>query len=177
MAKSKIDCPPNPVLAAAYLEHIVISIRVDDRTKGIFRSFLDPWYAYTFGGPFLRSRSGIPIWPNKPCPVKDRELLLAADWISTAARSAIETQTVTRLVLDHSVPIAKLIERMKECRFQTPGEVDDFLRLWYRRGVIMKGEDDLLNLKWKGDMPSGWDWVPGSEFERYRSAGIPGGPT
>lgn len=111
MTKSTIDCAPNPVLAAAYLEHIVISIRVDDRTKGIFRSFLDPWYAYTFGGPFLGT--GIPIWPNKPCPVKDRELLLAADWISTAARSAIETKSVTRLMLDHSVPIARLILGMK----------------------------------------------------------------
>lgn len=175
MTKSTIDCPPNPVLAEAYLEHIVISIRVDDKTRGIFRSFLDPWYAYTFGGPFLGS--GTPVWPNKPCPVKNRDLLLAADWISTAAKSAIETQTVTRLMLDHSVPVAELIKRMKERRFQTPGEVDGFLRLWYRRGVITKTEDDLLNTKWKSEMPDGWAWVPGSEFERYQRAGIPGSPT
>jgi hypothetical protein len=182
MTKSTIDCPPNPVLAAAYLDHLVIAIRVNDQTRGIFRAFLDPWYAYTFGGPFLGS-SGRPVWPNKPCSVGSKDLLLAADWMSTAAKLAIETKTKISLMLDHSIPVRVLSERMRQLKLDTPARVDEFLRLWYRRGVLTKEEDDRLSLPrlpgssgLRRRMPEGWDWAPGSEFDRYQCASIPGSP-
>ncbi len=164
---------PATALAEVYLGFIQVMASHHDRTPGTLRTFLDTWFAYETGGPFL-NRAGTPIWLNKPCPIKHRAALLAADWISDSAQSAIDNErTDVHLVKDHILPVRVIRERLFERQFTDRDELLAFLRRWYRIGIITKVEDVLLNQRGLNrSMPPQWD--QSSTFERYRYADISG---
>ena len=56
-------------LSEAYLSHLVLYIKSGDEDKHTLRLFLDYWFAYSQGGPFL-NRNGKPRWFNNPDPKK-----------------------------------------------------------------------------------------------------------
>ncbi len=139
------------------------------------RTFVDNWFAYFKGGPFLNSK-GNPKWFNNPDPRKEEEALSAMHSISKDAREIINGDK-GRLMKDHSVPVRELRELMRgayeEGRLSEIKEIKQFLEKYCCLGVITKEEDNRLNdKKLRSKIPDGWNSK--DMFARYAEVGIEG---
>lgn len=145
------------MLEKTYLKYLEIYHATNDNNGSLFRSFIDNWYAYYRGGPFLNS-SGNPKWFNNPNPQREWDALTSMDFVSKKALSVMEGKHTDRLVKDHSIPI-KII-RSEFSKLETPNIeiIKHFLIANYKLGVITKTEDRLLDKrKLRSGMPENWD--------------------
>ena len=67
----------------ANLSYMMIATAMGD-IAAPFRTFMDSWFAYHVGGPLLNANSR-PHWLNNPCPMRHRDALLTAHWVSASA--------------------------------------------------------------------------------------------
>lgn len=148
-------------LENAYLEYLKIYLNTKEENGPLFRTFVDNWFAYSEGSPFLNSR-GKPKWFNNPNPVKERDALLAMHFKSKDAMRIIYGKQEGRLMKDHSIPIKILRILICEELGTGPGvsKIKQFLKKYYRIGVITKKED----------MPENWD--RSNVFARYKKVNI-----
>ena len=157
----------------SYLEHIKICIESDAWGAGLLRSFTDYLFAYHKQGPFLNSNNN-PKWHNKPCSVKDKDVLLEMHFISDMAFDAIEQGSDVRLIKEHSIPVRVLRKILTQQEPKTTTDIENILLRFYRLGVLTKDEDDILRLKGlSSKMPMYWDTTE-NVFSRYEVAGIKG---
>lgn len=174
-------------LSRSQLRHILVSLEDDDRAFN-FRDVLDPWWCFRRGAEFVtKGREGRMKARqfNKPCPWKTRDLLPRFDFLSKGAAEILargESARIVdrkshsdddRIVIDHSVPMARISQEIWERR----GKWDvyslcDFLAANFRRAAISFHEDKRMNgLGLKQGMPAHWR-VGDSPFERYEAAAI-----
>lgn len=136
------------------------------------RTFVDEWFAYHTGGPFL-NRSGRPKWLNNPCPIKNKDALLSMHFISEKAEKVIKNGGGERLIKEHSVPVKVLRSLMEDMDYPTTSDVENFLLQHYRIGVLTTSDDQLLkDADVNSSMPYNWDRV--DMFARYSHAGVRG---
>ncbi len=141
-----------------YLKYLQIYHASKDSSGSLFRSFVDNWYAYHRGPPFLNSK-GSPKWFNNPHPQKEKEALLAMDFISKAALQVINGHQSDRLVKDHAVPIREIRTRFALLEQPSLTDIRQFLVATYKLGVITKTQDLMLNAaKLRSTMPKQSDW-------------------
>ncbi len=153
-----------------YLLYLQLYLNSGDRDGPTFRGFVDNWFAYHFGGPFL-NRNGRPKWFNNPDPVKQREALLNMHFISSEAKRTIDGKASDRLIKDHSIPIAVLRERLRTLNDHQPETIEAFLKSNYRLGVLTLAEDKRLTERGlKSSMPSDWNGI--DTYARYHQVGI-----
>lgn len=140
-----------------YLEYLCIYLKDGDKDSGLFRTFVDNWYAYEFGGKLL-NRDGRPKWFNNPSPTANKEALMSMHYQSIDAVLAIEGRAESRIVKDHAIPLKVLRNLMMDIAEPNKVSINDFLHSYYRLGVITKNEDDQLNkLGLRSAMPTNWD--------------------
>ena len=134
------------------------------------RTFVDDWFAYQMGGPFL-SKFGRPLWFNKPCPKKKKEALLKMHFISERAKKVIDNEGGADLKKEHAIPVKVLRDLMLEIKNPTTSNVKQFLLKHYKLGVLTASEDKKLReAGLQSKMPEGWDGV--DMFARYSFVGI-----
>lgn len=154
----------------ANLSYMMIAAALGD-IAAPFRTFMDSWFAYHVGGPLLSANSR-PHWLNNPCPVRHRDALLTAHWVSANAALTLAGVRSDRLVKDHAVPVSVLRDQLMS---QPPADLDaarEFMIRNYRIGIITIEEDDALTAaSLRSRMPSGWR-LGDSPFARYDAAGI-----
>ncbi len=181
------------VLADSYLRHILIILEANDRGASL-RDFLDPWWSFMRGDPFI---NGVEHYSqrtmNNPCPCcEHRERLPRLDFVSAGAAAALERRVCKyksrqggndtraaedRLIVDHSVPLAQICVALFDQRATwTLPSLQQFLQHHYKRGLLTRAEDNLLNERREGQslsskMPPGWS-LGGDPFARYRARGI-----
>lgn len=157
-------------LALSTLKHIQIAVEAGDRGAP-FRTFLDNFYAYYAGGPFL-NRSGRPHWLNAPCPRRHRDALLHSHFVSVAAMRVLAELSDERLVKDHAIPVSVLREMLLQDGCNTLERVQSLMNRFYRIGIITASEDALLTSRGlRSRMPSGWRTSDGP-FARFETVGI-----
>ncbi|MDA1311470.1 MAG: hypothetical protein O2985_17960 [Proteobacteria bacterium] len=158
-------------MAEAYLEHIHIFVRSRDSELRNLRTFLDNWFQYDKGKPFLNNNCR-PIWFNKPDPVKYKDALLRMHFVSEDARRVIDGGLQEHLVKDHAVPVKVIGKILMDDKTITSASLQERLCTIYRLGVITKSEDLKLNAAGlRQKMPS--DWRIGDDvFARYVRVGI-----
>lgn len=154
----------------ANLSYLVMATAMGD-IAAPFRTFMDSWFAYHVGGPLLNASSR-PHWLNNPCPIRHRDALLTAHWVSANAALTLAGVRSDRLVKDHAVPVSVLRDQMMSEPPATLEAAREFMIRNYRIGIMTVGEDDALTAAGlRSRMPSGWK--PGdSPFARYDAAGI-----
>jgi hypothetical protein len=154
------------------------------------RTKLDEWKAFVVGGslvgppPRLRQR-----WLNNPCPWEHHDRLRKhMDWITPLALQILQRgeqkdpavkkpkkgrPAPYRLIVEHAVPVRVLRELILADRALWEREpLERFLERWFRRGVLTKDEDDLLNAAGlRQDMPAGWR-LGDDPFARYGYVGL-----
>jgi hypothetical protein len=160
-------------LSDAYLDHLVLYIKSGDEDKSTLRGFLDSWFAYNQGGPFL-NRNGKPVWFNKPDPKKNRvrDALLSMHFISKNAMETIHGKRNDRLIKEHSIPIAEIFNILHSHTDHSRDQIRDSLEKFYRLGVLTKEEDlKLKKKKLNSKMPPDWTTKDGV-FARYDAIGI-----
>ena len=137
---------PRAVVADSYLNHILIAVVASDHAAP-FRDFLDNWFAFERGPPFLTS-GGRPVWFNNPCAVQRRELLQSMHFISQEARDILDrayadpksfvtlrttNHPSTRLMVDHVIPLRVLRHRLfNDMDLNSPERVKAYLIDHYR---------------------------------------------
>lgn len=160
-------------LSDAYLSHLILYIKSGDEDKHTLRLFLDYWFAYSQGGPFL-NRNGKPRWFNNPDPKKNRvrDALLSMHFISKKAMETIKGERDDRLIKEHSIPIAEIFNILHLQTDHSRDQIRVSLEKFYRLGVLTKEEDlKLKKKKLNSKMPSGWTMENGV-FARYDVIGI-----
>ena len=153
------------------------------------RTKLDEWAAFSTGGELL-TKGGKQRWFNYPCPWTSHERLrtymdqrsVAADHILSrgANRDAEVKKRPTkienphRLIVDHAIPIKVLHDIIvSDTSLCDLSSLEDFLRVCFKRGVITKVEDGLLNKAGlKQSMPRDWQHLRDSPYARYEQAQI-----
>lgn len=162
--------------------------------NGSFRTHLDEWAAFHFGG-LLLTRGGKQKWLNNPCPWTHSERLFAhADWITPDAanilrRGAAREVAVKkpksgqpaphRLIVDHSVPVRVLRDLViADESLWERSKLSGFLLEYFKRGVLTAAEDARLNTPVPGEkkslkqrMPTGWQRGR-DPFARYHQIGL-----
>ena len=157
--------------AECNLEFICTYLRARPPSAPI-RTFVDDWFAYHTGGPFL-NRAGRPRWFNRPCPIKNKEALLSMHYISEQAEKVIKNGAGDSLIKEHAVPVRVLRTLFDEMKSPTISEVEKFLLRHYRLGVLTTSDNRLLKeAGLNSSMPKNWDGV--DMFARYNSAEIKG---
>ena len=157
-------------MEATYLKYLQIYHQSKDDNGSLFRTLVDNWFGYAKAGPFL-SKNDKPRWFNNPDPVKNRDALLAMDFVSCRAFRVIEGLQEDNLVKDHAIPIKVLRSSFKNLQEPSASDIENFLNENYRLGVITKFEDKLLNQKkLRSKMPDSWDNIDWQA--RYVEAGI-----
>jgi hypothetical protein len=172
-------------LADSYLDHVLIALRADDRGVN-FRNFLDPWWCFSRGAPFVDKRrdGGFKAREfNNPCAWRNRDRLPEFDLYSDGARSIVAKGLVAkivdrkkhpaeyRLIIDHSVPFAVLSRRLWSDATQWDRDsLRDFLDQNMKRAVLSFAEDQVLNqLKLTSKMPHSWSFGD-DPYARYAAA-------
>ena len=159
------------MLENSYLEHISIFLKSGNENKHLLRTFIDDWFAYSTGGPFL-NKNGKPKWFNKPDPIKDKDALLQMHFISNQAKHVIKNKYDTRLIKEHSVPVAVIYDILRREANPSSKMVKNILLKYYRLGVLTKIEDEKLSRRgFKSSMPPNWS-LDDDVFARYNEAGI-----
>lgn len=173
-------------IADSYLEHIKIAVKVRD-SSAPFRDFLDNWYAFSEQAAGLLTKGGRPIWFNKPDAHTLGSVLQKMHYVSPEALKIIELARIDktayrtlfkagdpsiRLMVDHAVPITVLVRMLFEGVIEIEASnIHDFLRQFYRLGVITIEEDTKLNkIGLRSKMPD--DWNGNDPFSRYVSINI-----
>jgi hypothetical protein len=157
-------------LEESYLKHILTAVEVRD-SSAPFRTFLDNWYAFREGGPFLNRRSR-PHWFNNPCPDRHGQALGLAHFISIDAARTLGGLERSRLIKDHAIPVAVLRDMLFDEQPESINEVRAFLIRHYRFGIITSDEDaKLTSAGLRSRMPAGWSTADGP-FARYEMVGI-----
>ncbi|WP_020372182.1 hypothetical protein [Rhizorhabdus wittichii] len=185
-------------LAESYFEHLWIIIRDDDRGANL-RDFVDPWWSFSRGHPFVGGK--YPHYSqrtmNNPCACghEHKERLRRLDWISDGAAAAKLRRVCKnilkegrndlrspsdRLVVDHSVPLAKIYQGI--FIDHSDWEKDDlkkFLTHHMKRALLTSEEDRALDevrdgQSLKSEMPRDWKWWD-DPFARYHARAIAGG--
>lgn len=174
-------------IASSYLRHIILAAEVGDRTAP-FRDFLDNWFAFEVGGPFL-SRGERPVWFNNPSAWSKRTMMNQMHFTSHAARKVLDAAAYdkaayddlrrakdvsVRLMVDHAVPLGVLREHiLANAALHNTDELRNYLKCTYRLGVITHAEDAVLTrLGLRSAMPEGWDGT--NVYARYEAAGVAG---
>jgi len=160
-------------LADAYLDHILIYLKSNERGSPPLRMFLDNWFAYSHQGPFL-SPNGNPVWFNNPDPskLKVREALLSMHYVSKGAIDVINGDSDDKLVKEHSVPISILKDILYSKMPKNKSTLNNLLLTYYRLGVLTKTEDNLLKTNGlNSKMPKNWNSTM-NVFARYDQCGI-----
>jgi hypothetical protein len=173
-------------LGAKAEERLVQVIRCAAGEDLRLRTLLDEWAAFTEGNDLV-TRNGRQRWLNYPCPHEHGDRLLKhMDWITPRAKAVLEGGRAKlpdykkrpgrpdwehRLIVDHAVPIKVLKEELRRREDWTIASVLEFLAQFYKRGVILKVEDQLLDdAGLKERMPEGWDRR--DPFSRYHAVGL-----
>lgn len=188
-----------------YLDQVLTAVRRGAFWRP--RDLLDPWFAFEIGnsdgakGGFLTS-GGKPHTFNNPCAYTHwRRLRHPHFWVSPAAEAVLargerkdtavrksdrsmrkksgeDDDSTVRLSVDHAVPLAWIETELKDESLWTREALRDFLFHHFRRGVILKLEDDRLNktrvngISLQDDMPPGWR-RGGNPFARYEAMDPP----
>lgn len=176
-------------LANSYLDHVLLIIKYDDQGANL-RHFLDPWWSFTQGGPFIHFNGKgryVQHTLDNPCPIAHHDRLLNLRWISVPAVGVLQRgirkkdrkhgDLENRLVVEHAVPFkviaSELFSRDKE--WDAPS-LEKFLLHHYQRALLTKEEDKLLNenrggISLRSEMPDDWKlWD--DPFARYAARGI-----
>jgi len=135
--------PENP-MEKTYLKYIETFLRAKEPNAHLFRTFVDNWFAYHTGGPFLNSR-GRAKWFNNPDPVSERSALLQMHWISQSAQNVLNGKEIVHLVKDHAIPLLVLRNRMFQFEEWTLNSIRQFLIENYKLGLITIDEDNKIN--------------------------------
>jgi hypothetical protein len=77
--------------------------------------------------------------------------------ISAAAQQAHDQGEYERLVIDHVIPSAELVARLKRKSFSDAKELRSFLAKWFTLALLTKDEHDQLLKPFKSSLPSTWD--------------------
>lgn len=160
-------------LADSYLEHIRIAAEVRDKSAP-FRDFLDNWAAFASEANHHRRASNRVIWFNNPDAIKRREMLLSLPFRSEAADTILrqakenpreynqrlmDKDKDIRLVVDHTVPISVIVEKLFEQGADLTQEgIRNHLNRLYRLGLLTNSEDaKLRQAGLRSRMPENWD--------------------
>ncbi|MEG8038756.1 hypothetical protein QP166_05115 [Sphingomonas sp. LR60] len=183
-------------LATSYLDHVLLILRVNDRGANL-RDFLDPWWSFNKGEPFIGGRKNGNLSQrtlNNPCACGcgniDKSLgnrLLYLDWISVGAQKALSRRVCKnkieqrdphdRLIVEHSVPFAYIVNTLFAARETWDrNSLHQFLIANFKRALITREEDALLDGYQNGrsltaNMPIGWN-VGSDPYSRYQERGI-----
>jgi len=174
-------------IANSYVTHVLVAINAGDRAAP-FRDFMDNWYAFNNGEANLLTSGSRPRWFNNPDAVKFGNALNAMHFKSVAADKILklarddpekyhirrkEKDPLIRLMVDHSVPLLHIRDRLlfNPKAQHTEETVRSILCRWYRLGVITADEDHRLNGKGlQSRMPDSWD--ENDVFARYHEVEI-----
>lgn len=172
-------------IADSYLQHILISVAAGDQAAP-FRDFVDNWFAFERGPPFI-TRGRRPLWFINPCAWQKRNLLQAMHFKSVRAKQILDSAEAdtasylalrslgdasARLMVDHSIPLRVLRQRVfLDPALHTLTALKQYLQEHYRLGVISYGEDQrLTQLQLRSAMPTNWDGM--NIWARYEAAGV-----
>lgn len=176
-------------LADSYLDHVLLILRVNDGGARL-RDFLDPWWSFTRGAPFVTQRDNghhAQHTLDNPCPRYHGIRLSKLDWISQSAAEALKRNVAKKgrdkadlenaFMVDHAVPLSLIRNHLfahgREWSIET---LREYLTHHYKRGLLTRAEDARLNAKigretLKAAMPKGWKpW--GDPFARYEARQI-----
>jgi hypothetical protein len=166
--------------------------------EGHLRTLLDEWAAYEYGGGLL-TRGGKQRWFNNSCPWTEWERLARhMDWITPAAAEVLRRgkerhpevkkpaggePAPFRIIVDHAVPVKVIGEAVRlDGTLMRADRLREFLHHHFKRGVLMKTEDDVLSRTpaekartLRDAMPHGWQ-AGGDPFARYKAAGLTNAP-
>lgn len=165
--------------AIAYLE--VLQLAIEHELNDIIRTSFDNWAAYdkaAKGYTGFVTSSGSPIWFNKVRPIKRREALKRMSFISKNAGKLIKSNSEEAVMVDHSIPVSVLRNRLIEKWKASPQglsveQIQRFLRRYHRRGVITYDEDERLSRKGlMAKMPEDWKFSGCSICARYDAVKI-----
>lgn len=128
---------------ARTLRTMLLLLDGPESPASIWRSHLDPWFAYTMKGPFLARTGNAHTFDairstNLGRLRRLRPALLCMHWISDDALVSLDNRSDRILVKDHTYPVRAVRDRAHIERPKTVGELDDFLRRWYRVAVLTK---------------------------------------
>ncbi|WP_075631891.1 hypothetical protein [Novacetimonas hansenii] len=173
-------------LADSYLDHIRIAVEANDRGAP-FRDFIDNWHAFRSEHDHHRSSGDRPRWFNNPNAAKRLAMLESLDFRSAGAvaimahahnapavyrlKYAARDKT-TRLIVDHAVPIAVMVDMLFKPRADlTRDGIRALLIKWHHLGLLTHEENARLNAAGlNSKMPADWDYL--DIFARYHSVGI-----
>lgn len=179
--------------ARVYLDSIITALRAHAHIRP--RVVLDPWFAFEAGNDVMSGATFLtggsqPHTFDNPCPWKHwRTLRHGHFWVTPAARSVLDRAAMRdrgvrkdtrdpkdkhlRLMVDHSIPLARIIADMREDEaLWSPERLRDFLLHHFRRGVLTKAEDEAISGTTVGgvclrdQMPPSWR-RGGDPFARY----------
>lgn len=178
-------------LADSYLSHLLLIAEVGD-VGANSRDFIDPWWSFTRGAPFVKDRVNPSQWTmNNPCVCGkhsgERQRAEQLDWISIGAREALHRRRCRdldgelrlpsdRLIVDHSVPLSQVWIMLHKKGPWKRESLNEMLRHHVKRALLTQEEDAILNearegISLKSKMPLGWEmW--GDPFARYTARGI-----
>lgn len=157
-------------LAISSLKHIQIAVEARDQAAP-FRTFLDNFFAYYFGRPFL-NQNGRPHWLNAPCPKRHRDALMNLHFISIPAMRVLAGLSDEPLVRDHAIPVAVIRDLLMNTPQPRLEVIECYVRNFYRLGLITRLEDEQLTAAGlRSRMPDGWSPHHGP-FCRYNKVGI-----
>lgn len=159
------------------------------------RTKLDEWKAFRDRGGLLTPR-GRQRWFNNPCPWREFARLRAhMDWITPRAEDILRLgeqrdlrvrkpkcgeAAPYRLIVEHAVPVKVIHDHIvADPMLWDVDSLEAFLVDNYKRGVLTKDEDALLNRLPIGDrtslkqrMPTGWRPTDRNPFARYYAVGF-----
>ena len=176
----------NGRIADSYLEHIRIAVEARD-AGAPFRDFIDNWAAFSSDTNHHRSAGNRPKWFNNPDATRRMAMLKTLRFRSVAADEILSLATKTpaeyrarvkegdtgvRLIVDHAVPIAVIVEHLfTQAADLTTDRIRSVLERWYCLGLLTIADNGKLNTGSLGSkMPPEWHGV--DVFARYKQAGI-----
>lgn len=156
--------------AESYVDHIILAVRCEDKSVGLWRNLLDNWNAYSKGPPFVASGGkGQPQWFNKANVNKSQPILDAMHRRSRRADETIQRQLGEIVVVDHVVPVNVLRDMLiEQGAISDRSSVREFLEHYYRLCVITPDEHRILNAKESHTSRPN----PIDLWTRYKKAGV-----
>lgn len=157
-------------LRKAYVRYVIAFIEGNDPNDNLLRTFLDNWFAYYKGGPFLNS-SGKARWFNTGDLAKKPVAARAFHFHSKQAWDVYEGRLPREpLVKDHILPLAVIRDGLKQLRPRTEEVIEQYLIDHYKVALITKEEHDCLSKEGlKSRLPED---ANGEVIKRYAAVGI-----
>ncbi|MGA2494757.1 MAG: hypothetical protein ABSF67_17730 [Roseiarcus sp.] len=168
---SMVDYDRINELRKTYLCYLLEYTRVRDPHLNVFRTFVDNWFAYYMGDPFLKS-SLVARWFNKGDLNKKSEAITKFHIHSVRAWQVINGLAEPEdLIKDHCIPLSVIRGRLFDVSPTTIGELETFLIEHYKIGLITQKENAELNsLKLQSTLPPGVPYTPEARYQHAKIA-------